>query len=113
MKKPYIAFAVAMLFFIIHVKAQKGSNQAVIQNISTESYSYKIIPTAENTWGYDIYKGAKTIIHQTSKPGLPGNEGFSTKDKAEKVAGLVIQKLEKGIMPPSISYEELKQLNVL
>ena len=53
------------------------------------------------------------MIHQTSAPGLPGNEGFKTKTDAEKVAQLVIDKIEKGEMPPTISIDEIKKLNAI
>lgn len=77
------------------------------------SYVYVIIPSVNGTWGYDIYSNAKIFIHQTSKPGLTGNEGFATKSKAKKVAELVVSKLQKGETPPSITPEELKKLKVL
>ena len=76
-------------------------------------YSYKVISSINNTWGYDIFNGNKKIIHQQSIPGMPGNEGFKNRPYAEKVAELVINKLEKGEMPPSISKEELENLKVL
>jgi hypothetical protein len=44
---------------------------------------------------------------------LPGNEGFKTKEAAAKVAELVISKMKKGEMPPSITIEELKAINAI
>ncbi len=75
--------------------------------------TYKIIPAANNTFGYDVLASGKILIHQPSKPGLPGNEGFKTKAAAEKVAKLIITKIKNGEMPPSVTPEELKKLNVL
>ena len=40
-------------------------------------------------------------------------DGFKTKDAAEKVAQLVITKIRKGEMPPTVTTEELKALNVI
>lgn len=77
------------------------------------SYTYTIIPSENKTWGYDIYMEKRLFIHQPGKPGLPGNEGFITKANAEKVARLVIGKLKKGEMPPSVTIEEMKKLKVL
>ncbi len=65
------------------------------------------------SWGYDIFKDKKKFIHQPGKPGLPGNEGFKRKSDAAKVARLVINKLKKGEMPPSVTAEEMKDLKVL
>jgi len=55
----------------------------------------------------------RLMIHQSSAPGLPGNEGFKTKADAEKVAKLVISKIKKGEMPPTVSIEEMKKLKVI
>ena len=73
----------------------------------------KLIASEGNTWGYDILVEGKRFIHQPSKPGLPGNRGFATKEKAQKVANLIIQKLRKGAMPPSVTIEEMKELKAL
>jgi hypothetical protein len=75
--------------------------------------TYQIIPGISNTWGYDILVNNKLTIHQPSIPSLPGNEGFKTKESAEKVAKLVIKKMKKGEMPPSIDAQEMKKLKVL
>jgi len=66
----------------------------------------------KNTFGYDISMEGKMMIHQPSIPGLPGNKGFDTKEQAEKVARLVMGKIEKGEMPPTVTTEELKNLGI-
>jgi len=76
-------------------------------------YYYKITQSLNNTWGYDIYKNNKLMICQKNIPTMPGNEGFRSKSDAEKVAKLVIEKLRKGKMPPSVTKEELSALKVL
>ena len=53
------------------------------------------------------------LIHQPVIPGLPGNKGFKTKPDAEKVAKLVIEKIRKGQMPPTVTTEEMKKLKVI
>ncbi len=68
---------------------------------------------SKKTFGYDIYSGGKLLIHQPTIPGLPGNSGFTNKKNAEDVAKLVIKKIKKGEMPPSVSVEELKKLNAI
>ncbi len=75
--------------------------------------TYKFIPAVNNTFCYDVLADGKILIHQPSKPGLPGNEGFKTKAAAAKVANLIITKIKKGEMPPNITLNELKKLNVL
>lgn len=80
---------------------------------SKSKFTYKIIKSQNHTYCYDIYSDGRLMIHQPSAPGLPGNEGFKTKADAEKVARLVIRKIKKGEMPPSITPEELKKLKVI
>lgn len=74
---------------------------------------YKIIDAPGKTYGYDVFADGRLMIHQSSAPGLPGNEGFKIKADAEKVAQLVISKIKKGEMPPTVSTEELKELKVI
>ena len=75
--------------------------------------TYKIIDAPNHTYGYDVFADRKLLIHQTSIPALPGNEGCKTKADASKVAQLVISKIKKGEMPPTVTIEELKKLKVI
>ena len=75
--------------------------------------TYKVINAPKRTYGYDVFVDGRLMIHQTSAPALPGNEGFRTKKDATKVALLVIKKIKKGQMPPTISTGEMKKLNVI
>lgn len=75
-------------------------------------FSYRTISANSNTWCYDIMKDGKLFIHQTSIPGIAGSQGFKTKEQASQVAVLVIQKLNDGQMPPTVTEKELKQLKV-
>jgi hypothetical protein len=95
---------------------QPGSNAAFSPEASAYAntkLTYKIIDTPKHTWCYDVFADGRLMIHQTSVPALPGNEGFGTKEDATKVALLVIAKIKKGEMPPTISIDEMKQLNVI
>jgi|GEM_PF-1194264 len=75
--------------------------------------SYRIIPSENSTFGYEILMDGRLYIRQPNIPGLPGNEGFLEKITAMKVADLVILKIRKNEMPPSVTVEELKNLNAL
>jgi hypothetical protein len=72
--------------------------------------AYKIIDAPNHTYGYDVLADGRLLIHQTSIPAMPGNEGFKTKADASKVAQLVIGKIKKGEMPPTVTIEEMKNL---
>jgi hypothetical protein len=75
--------------------------------------TYKIIDAPKHTYCYDVFGDGRLMIHQTSAPALPGNEGFKTKEDARKVATLVIGKIRKGEMPPTVSRDEMKKLKVI
>ncbi len=95
---------------------QPGSNNAVSPEASAYAntkLTYKVIDAPKHTYGYDVFADGRLMIHQTSAPALPGNDGFKTKEDATKVALLMIEKVKKGEMPPTISIDEMKQLNVI
>jgi hypothetical protein len=73
----------------------------------------KIIPSANNTFGYDILLYGKPLVHQPSMPGLPGNEGFTTQERAQTVADFVVKKIRNNEMPPTVTIEELNTMGVL
>jgi hypothetical protein len=75
--------------------------------------TYQIIPGINNIWGYDILVNKKLTIHQPSVPSQSGNNGFKTKNSAEKVARLVIKKMKKGEMPPTIDAKEMNKLKAI
>ncbi|RYY84847.1 MAG: DUF4907 domain-containing protein [Chitinophagaceae bacterium] len=96
--------------------APKASTPAAVAASSTYAHSrltYKIIPASNNTWCYDIYVDGRMMIHQPSVPGMPGTEGFKTRSGAEKVAQLVIGKIKKGQMPPTVEITEMKKLKAI
>jgi Domain of unknown function (DUF4907) len=78
-----------------------------------KNLSYKIIDAPHKTFGYDIYADGKLLIHQPHTPAMRGIDGFKSSERAIKVANLVIKKIEKGEMPPTVTTEELKKLDSL
>jgi hypothetical protein len=94
-------------------KQEQKSDFPTGEAFKNSKITYQLIPGMNNTWGYDILVNNKLIIHQPCIPSLPGNEGFKTKEDAAKVAKLVIEKMKKGEMPPSIDEKELKKLKVI
>ena len=65
-------------------------------------------------FGYIVNDTKKNFkIIQDQIPGSTKMETFKTKEDATKVALLVIEKIKKGEMPPTISIDEMKTLNVI
>jgi hypothetical protein len=73
----------------------------------------KIIPSTNNTFGYDILLYGRPLVHQPTIPGLPGNEGFSTNKRAQIVAEFVVKKIRNNVMPPTVTIEDLNNMGVL
>ena len=76
-------------------------------------FSYKIIEVPGNKFGYNIFADDRLMISQTTIPAMPGNDGFKTKRGAEAVAELVIDKIKKGQMPPTVEIDEMKKLKAI
>jgi hypothetical protein len=96
---------------------QQKSN-AVLNADSKNPYanadiSVKIIPTLNNTFGYNIYINGKEMIHQPNIPCLQTNEGFKTESQAKMFADFVVSKIRKGEMPPTVGIEDLKKLKII
>ena len=80
---------------------------------SRSDTTYRIIPSIDNTYGYEILVKGKALIRQKNIPGLSGSTGFKRENDAEKTAQLVLKKLNAGIMPPSIDKHELDSMKVI
>ena len=76
-------------------------------------YTIKSFQQPDNSWGYDVYRNGKLTIHQPSIPAVAGNKGFVKRSDAERTAELVIEKMKAGMMPPTVTIEDLKKINVL
>jgi hypothetical protein len=95
--------------------SQKNSSAAKFPEASAYAntkLTYKIIDAPKQTYGYDVFADGSLMIHQPSVPALPGNEGFKTNEHASKVAALVIGKIRKGEIPPTINTDDLKKLKL-
>lgn len=73
-------------------------------------YSFSLLNQTDGTFGYEVFKSGKLVITQPNIPGRTGNSGFANKEQAAAAANLVIEKLEQGINPPTISEKELKKI---
>src|SRR6187431_2103280 len=112
MRKLYLlmlCFIATTLF--MHAHAIPSSKFFTLQR-PPEDTTFRIIPSEGNTYGYDILVKNKILIHQPNIPGRPGNKGFAIKADAEKVAMLIIKKLQRGMMPPATSTKELDSLKI-
>lgn len=119
-----IVFAVLFIFTIYPCPSISANKTVGKEEIKKEAkqqknpyakaqMSIKIIPSVGKTFGYDILLYGKPLVHQPNIPGLPGNYGFTTKERAQKVAEFVVKKVRKNEMPPTVTIEDLNKMGVL
>jgi hypothetical protein len=118
----HISLAVLVMLFIsaglpgTRISADEAAGKEVEQQknpYANAEITIKIIPAANNTFGYDILLHGKPLVHQPSIPGLPGNEGFSTRERAQTAAEFVVKKIRNNVMPPTVTIEDMTNMSVL
>ena len=90
------------------ILGQSSSNSKAKEVATYDIHSYQ----TPNGWAYQISQNGKLIIDQPTIPGRPGTQGFSTEIDARNVANLVCNKLKAKIFPPTVSEDDLKNLNI-
>lgn len=71
-----------------------------------------IIPVGNGSYGYDIVKNGRLIVHQPYIPATQGWEGFSTEQDARRVADTVVARLKRH-ETPNITIEELLAMGLV
>jgi len=123
-KRPVSTIFVAVLFMLFifaglpgtSISADEAAGKEVKQQknpYANAEITIKIIPSANKTFGYDILLYGRPLVHQSNIPGLPGNEGFTTKERAQTVAEFVVKKIRNNEMPPTVAIEDLHNMGVL
>ena len=79
-----------------------------------ESSKYSCIVLQNDTggWYYEVKVDKKTLIIQKNIPAISGNIAFADSVEASLVAGVVINKLGRGIFPPSMRVSEIDSLKI-
>ena len=95
------------------IARENEKNKDSVNPYRDAEFTSKVIPSEGYTFGYEILMNGRLFIHQPNIPGLPGNAGFKNRETATRVANLVIDKIRKNEMPPSITPQELKKINAL
>lgn len=98
----YIIFVFALLFFIY--KFTYNPNHTALK--------YNTFNTSAG-WGYNIYVKDSLMIHQSIIPTVEGNKGFATQQDAEKVAKLLLHKINAtGKLLNPITINDLDSLKI-
>lgn len=100
-----LAFATAIYVLFLKGHRIDGSREG-LSHFRVEAFSQ------QNGWGYRIRQDTMPVIEQKFIPGVAGTNGFISEQEAITVGKLVIQKLDRGIFPPTITAAELDSLGV-
>jgi hypothetical protein len=119
MRKALLMFFSVLFLVACSEKRGQEQKQAVDvpakteQAVTESGYTVEIIAGEANSYGYDIKKDGKLLIHQPHVPGVAGVRGFDTELQARAAAQLMISKMEKNIMPPTVSEHEIDSIRSL
>ncbi|MCF8201810.1 MAG: DUF4907 domain-containing protein [Crocinitomicaceae bacterium] len=120
-------FIIFFLLFACQAEPQKSSENNTIQKQALTSSEKRLktltkprsshifeITTLQSAsgWGYQIRQNGKLLLDQPNIPGRPGNAGFQSQADAQRVAELVKTKLQAKVFPPTVSEDDLKNLNI-
>lgn len=85
---------------------------SILETGLTEEYASEIYFTDSLGWGYRILNNGKLFINQPHIPAVSGLKGFDSEEDAQTTANLALDKIKNGIVPPTISMQELDSLGV-
>src|SRR5579871_2074096 len=94
------------------LSANLGTKPGICDSVPRLRVDYRIITNTDHSYGYDIFINGMLRVHQPAIPGMQGSRGFQRKGDARKVASLVVKKVQKGLMPPTIETRELDSLRI-
>ena len=82
------------------------------QELVGENLSLKITDSEYTGFGFEILQGTSPLIIQPHIPAIQGIKGFKTKEQASIIGNYMIYKINHGVMPPSISVQDLDSLDI-
>jgi hypothetical protein len=116
-----IRSCIIILIILSSSNDPKAQKQKFAENLSKANtnkppskilYTYKILIQPNEKFGYVIYANEKKIIYQPVIPALKGTQGFRSAKDASAVAHIVIEKLKRSQMLPTVTVEELGKLKI-
>ncbi|MDX2174564.1 MAG: DUF4907 domain-containing protein [Bacteroidota bacterium] len=111
---PLFVSASINLLLVISSCSNTTKNEQLDDNSKNKTvFSSNIIVHSDSTYGYEILKNNTIYIRQLNIPAISGNKNFKSKIQAQKVADLVVSKLNSKIVPPTISISEIDSLKIL
>lgn len=102
------------LFILISCENESKTSLLKEQNLieTKVSYTFQTFETTDLGWGYCIFKGEKKILNQPHIPAIQGNKGFQSQEDAKTVAKLVLDKINQGNFPPTVTEQEMIEMDI-
>ncbi len=102
----------AGLGYVVFTKLHKGEKEEVSNLYENSDITVNTFE-GDAGWGYDVSIDGKLYVHQPNIPAVGGNKGFKSEADARATGNLAIEKIREGVIPPTISVEELKAIGVV
>ena len=112
-KNILIIASVLVLSIIVFFIFGNYKNTKTLLNPYADSEITAKIFKEGNGFGYDILIDDALYVHQPTIPAIGGNQTFKSSSDAQRAADLVISKIRQGILPPTVSIEELQTIGVI
>jgi hypothetical protein len=84
------------------------TEQPTVVEMRIEVQTYK----QESGWGFDVVVNDVKYVHQPYIPVIEGNHPFASEDDAVRTGELMKQKILGNVIPPTITLDELRILNI-
>ena len=107
-----------VLFFALASCSQPGKDQELNsidkEDVVTESNGIQavVLEYGSGEFGYQILENGKLLIDQQHIPAVQGLKRFKTREEAQRLGEHVKSMIQKGIMPPTVSINDLDSLYI-
>jgi hypothetical protein len=90
-----------LILFLFSCTSDKSADLSVRHELRVERLK------GSDYWKYVVRKGDKIVIEQTFVPAFSGKQPFYDSVAASSIGLVVLNKLDSGIFPPSVSKSEV------
>ena len=104
--KKFVPFLISSVFFISCNFSRQHKDLNTVQGDSIQIKIFEI----NDGYGYEIFLHQEKVVYQPTVPVVEGNINFSNQEFARETALLVSSKIRAGVIPPSLSSDEMEAL---
>lgn len=98
-----------LTFSVLFISCNFSRRHEDRNNVQSDSIQIKIFEINDG-YGYEIFLHQEKVVYQPTVPVIEGNTNFPNQEFARETALLVSSKIRAGVIPPSISSEEMEVL---